>query len=66
MVCPDGGVSAAHVRRAALRLSPYDEYLVEVPFIDWNGQQLVPVSVQGCNAEADLDALMVTLWALIL
>jgi isopenicillin-N epimerase len=36
----------------------YEEYQVEVPVIEWNGGQLVRVSVQGYNTHADLEALL--------
>jgi len=35
----------------------YDEYAIEVPIIEWNGRQLVRVSIQGYNTPADVDAL---------
>jgi isopenicillin-N epimerase len=42
-----------------VRLKPrlYDEYLVEVPLIDWNGHKLMRVSVQGYNSAADAQRL---------
>jgi isopenicillin-N epimerase len=36
----------------------YDEYRVEVPFVNWNNYQFVRVSVQGYNTRADVDTLI--------
>ncbi len=36
----------------------YDEFAVEIPIIDWNGQHLVRISVQGYNTRGDVDALV--------
>jgi isopenicillin-N epimerase len=49
---------------AALQRRLYDEYRVEVPIIEWNSRQLVRVSIQGYNTEADVDALLAALRAL--
>jgi isopenicillin-N epimerase len=35
----------------------YDEHAIEVPIIEWNGRQLVRVSIQGYNTPADVKAL---------
>jgi len=43
----------------------YEEYRVEVPIIEWNGRQFVRVSVQGYNSQADIDALVAALRALL-
>jgi len=43
---------------AALQRRLYDEHRVEAPVIEWNGRQLVRVSVQGYNSVADLEALI--------
>ncbi len=43
---------------AALQRRLYDEYRVEVPIIEWNGRQLVRVSVQGYNSAEDVKALV--------
>jgi isopenicillin-N epimerase len=43
---------------AALQRRLYDEYRVEVPVIEWNGRQLVRVSVQGYNTREDIEALV--------
>ena len=36
----------------------YDDYRVEVPIIDWNGNKLIRVSVQGYNTRRDIDMLI--------
>jgi isopenicillin-N epimerase len=43
----------------------YDEFHVEVPLIDWNGQKFVRISIQAYNSEEDLDALIVGLRTLL-
>jgi isopenicillin-N epimerase len=43
---------------AALQRRLCEEYRVEVPIIEWNGGQLVRVSVQGYNTAQDVDALL--------
>lgn len=35
----------------------YDEFRIEVPFIEWGGRQFIRVSVQAYNTRADIDAL---------
>ena len=41
----------------ALKLRLYDEYRIEVPLVDWNGNKLIRVSVQGYNTKRDIDKL---------
>ncbi len=43
---------------AALQRRLWEEYWVEVPIIEWNGQRLVRVSVQGYNTTEDVEALI--------
>jgi isopenicillin-N epimerase len=50
---------------ATLQRRLYDEYRVEVPIIEWNDRQLMRVSVQGYNTEADLNALVTALARLL-
>jgi isopenicillin-N epimerase len=46
---------------ATLKRRLYDEYRVEVPIVDWNGRQMVRVSIQGYNTREDVDALVAAL-----
>jgi isopenicillin-N epimerase len=50
---------------AALQRRLYEEYRVEVPIIEWNGRQLVRVSVQGYNTREDVEALVRALSTLL-
>jgi isopenicillin-N epimerase len=36
----------------------WDEYQVEVPFVNWNGQQFIRVSIQAYNSPNDVDQLV--------
>jgi len=42
----------------ALKTRLYDEYRIEVPLLEWNGQKLIRISVQGYNTKKDLDRLV--------
>ncbi|MBN1147250.1 MAG: aminotransferase class V-fold PLP-dependent enzyme [Anaerolineales bacterium] len=48
----------------ALKSRLYDEFHIEVPLVDWNGQHFVRISVQAYNSQADIDALLAALEAL--
>jgi isopenicillin-N epimerase len=50
---------------AVLKTRLYDEFHVEVPLVDWNGQKFVRISVQGYNTQSDLDVLCQGLSALL-
>ena len=41
------------------------QYSIEVPCIEWNGQHFIRISVQGYNTEADLDALVAAVGELL-
>jgi isopenicillin-N epimerase len=41
-----------------LKTRLYDEFKVEVPLIEWNGQKFIRVSIQGYNTPMDADALV--------
>jgi isopenicillin-N epimerase len=43
----------------------YDEFRIEVPLLDWNGNKLIRVSVQGYNTEDELDALCNALFRIL-
>lgn len=43
----------------------YDDYRVEIPLIDWNGNKLVRISVQGYNTKRDIDKLIRALSVLL-
>jgi len=36
----------------------YDDYRVEIPLMDWNGNKLIRISVQGYNSKRDIDTLI--------
>lgn len=42
----------------AVKARLWDEYQVEVPVVDWNGQQFVRVSIQAYNRPEDVDRLL--------
>jgi isopenicillin-N epimerase len=43
----------------------YDEYRVEIPLIDWHGNKLIRLSVQGYNSKRDMDKLLAALSGLL-
>jgi isopenicillin-N epimerase len=42
-----------------------DEYHVEIPLIDWHGNKLIRLSVQGYNSKRDMDKLLAALSGLL-
>jgi isopenicillin-N epimerase len=36
----------------------YEEFRIEVPILEWNGNKLIRISVQGYNTEQEVDALV--------
>ena len=49
----------------ALKASLYEDFRVEVPLIEWNGNKLIRVSVQGYNTHEDIDRLLTSLNVLL-
>ena len=43
----------------------YDEYRIEIPLIDWRGNKLIRLSVQGYNSKHEMDKLLVALRQLL-
>lgn len=43
----------------------YAEYRVEIPLIDWHGNKLIRLSVQGYNSKRDMDKLLAALSGLL-
>ena len=43
----------------------YDEYRIEIPLIDWHGNKLIRLSVQGYNTRQDMDGLLNALQRLL-
>jgi isopenicillin-N epimerase len=50
---------------ASFKTRLYDEFRIEVPMIDWNGQKFIRVSVQGYNTQQDIDCLLNALQVLL-
>ncbi|HET9909980.1 MAG TPA: aminotransferase class V-fold PLP-dependent enzyme [Anaerolineales bacterium] len=48
-----------------LKARLYDEFRVEVPLVEWNGNKLIRVSVQGYNTRRDIDQLCRALTSLL-
>jgi len=42
---------------AILKTRLYDEYRIEIPLVEWNGNKLIRISVQGYNTMRDIDIL---------
>jgi isopenicillin-N epimerase len=43
----------------------YDDYKIEIPLMDWNGNKLIRISVQGYNTKRDVDKLVNALSVLL-
>ncbi|MCQ3938084.1 MAG: aminotransferase [Chloroflexi bacterium] len=50
---------------AALKARLYDEYKIEIPLIEWHGNKLIRLSVQGYNSRRDVDRLTAALGKLM-
>ncbi|MCE2502790.1 MAG: aminotransferase class V-fold PLP-dependent enzyme [Chlorobi bacterium] len=46
-----------HVDGHLLQQRLFDEYRVEIPVFDWNGKQIIRISIQGYNTQDDLERL---------
>lgn len=55
----------ANAEIGALKQWLYDEYRIEIPLIEWNGNKLVRISVQGYNSARDVARLCRALSALL-
>jgi isopenicillin-N epimerase len=55
----------ATINPFSLKEELYKQFLVEVPIITWNGQNLIRVSVQGYNTRRDVNRLVKALRALL-
>jgi isopenicillin-N epimerase len=55
-----------HTNLKALQASLYDDFRIEVPAVAWNGKKLLRISIQGYNHQADADALLDALRALLI
>jgi len=49
----------------AMKEKLFDEYHIEVPLLEWQGNKLLRLSVQGYNTQQDLDALISALGKLL-
>ncbi len=48
----------AGVDGAVLKIRLYDEYRIEIPFIEWEDQSFLRISIQGYNTQDEVDALV--------
>ncbi|MBT5720876.1 MAG: aminotransferase, partial [Candidatus Marinimicrobia bacterium] len=48
-----------------LKKGLWEEYQIEIPVFEWNGQEFVRVSIQVYNTQKDVDLLMSALRSLI-
>jgi len=55
----------ANTDLALLKKRLYEDYRVEIPVIDWNGNKLIRISVQGYNTKRDVDKLIRALSVLL-
>lgn len=55
----------SRVNTAELKNQLYEKFRIEVPILEWNGNKLIRVSVQGYNTEEDLDILLRALASLL-
>jgi isopenicillin-N epimerase len=72
-ICPDG--AGWFSQMAAVVLPPCDadavearlreEFHIEIPIWQWNGRQVMRISIQGYNTRADVDALVGAVAALV-
>lgn len=49
----------------ALKTRLYDEYHIEIPIMDWNGQKFIRISVQAYNTQEELNTLCNALQVMI-
>ena len=50
----------------ALKANLYDQFKIEIPVLDWQGNKLIRLSVQGYNSRRDMDKLLDALGKLLL
>ena|GEM_PF-2318176 len=48
-----------------MRRELYDRFKVELPVMEWNGLQLLRISIQAYNTQEDIDRLLAGLSALL-
>jgi isopenicillin-N epimerase len=55
----------AHTDIVMLKARLYGEYRIEVPLLEWNGNKLIRISVQGYNTRQDINRLLKALSKLL-
>jgi len=47
-----------HLDARQLQIDLWQKFNIEIPLINWNGMNLIRISIQGYNSEKDIDALI--------
>jgi len=67
MVRPDGHPSSSHpISAEELKRRLLEDYRIEIPVIEWEGNQYIRLSVQAYNTMGEMEALIGALTSLFM